>query len=529
MWFGTSILKLTLIFNSVTVIRSLPRNHYTEPWYENGQASSEISRITQRSYEPSSNRNAEERIYDTSFTNRDQMYQQRRADFNSHRQQAYTTPSRVDTRSEDFLKPRWYNSQEKITQQQQQEKLLRVILQPEFERTDHFLTTPNSKLVYGFPRENPTDVRADGNRENHSKQRFDNFYSSHEGFSRENPNYKRSHNVTFPGKSARVIPENKGGNYHGQDVISRFDESDTERHHEKRRNLNGNSRTNNNNAEGLNEEIQIRIVTERQSPRSPLQEAHIEIQLFQNGSKPVIKPIVTPVMLNHTKKPTADASDKIVNRNITNPVNTNQTKITRPTGDIIFPDVKRRHKFTPRNIKCAKGNTFCERVDDEYPSDCINDLLKKDGVKFQQLFGSDVILEPNVTQRIDPFDENPMCPAVEKLIYPQTAKNKDNKWLFIVNHGNSVQGVKVETCIRESTCMLTEGFPFGYTTMCKQKYILRKLVTLSEDGTTFKYDSFRLPSCCACFVKSNPAARSGLILSPKNTTPAITTKKNRRK
>lgn len=120
-------------------------------------------------------------------------------------------------------------------------------------------------------------------------------------------------------------------------------------------------------------------------------EAHIELQLFQNGSKPVIKPIVTPVMLNHTKNPTADANDRIVNRNITNTANTNQTKIIRPTGDIIFPDVKRRHKFTPRNIKCAKGNTFCERVDDEYPSDCINDLLKKDGARFQQMFGSDVV------------------------------------------------------------------------------------------------------------------------------------------
>lgn len=115
------------------------------------------------------------------------------------------------------------------------------------------------------------EVRTDGNRENRSKQRIDQFYSSHEGFARENPNYKRSHNVTFPGKSARIIPENKRGNYNGRDVISRFDESNDEHHHEKRRNLSGISKPKISSPENFNEEIQIRIVTERESPRSPLQ------------------------------------------------------------------------------------------------------------------------------------------------------------------------------------------------------------------------------------------------------------------
>lgn len=103
---------------------------------------------------------------------------------------------------------------------------------------------------------------------------------------------------------------------------------------------------------------------------------------------------MTPVSSNQTKKPALDVTDRIVNnnRNQTNSNKTNSTKIpTRPSGDIIFPDVKRRHKFTPRNIKCAKGDTFCEKVDDEYPSDCINEVLKKEGQKFQQLFGSDVV------------------------------------------------------------------------------------------------------------------------------------------
>lgn len=135
----------------VAVLKSLPRNHYTESWYDSGQVSSEISRLTQRSYEP---RNVEERLYDTSFSgirNREEVYQPRR--------QTYSTP----TRPEDLIvpgpRPRWYNGPENSPEkavQQQQRQLLQVILQPEIERTDHYLTTPNTKLSYGFSRQAPS-------------------------------------------------------------------------------------------------------------------------------------------------------------------------------------------------------------------------------------------------------------------------------------------------------------------------------------------------------------------------------------
>ncbi|KAG8223851.1 hypothetical protein J437_LFUL007872 [Ladona fulva] len=54
---------------------------------------------------------------------------------------------------------------------------------------------------------------------------------------------------------------------------------------------------------------------------------------------------------------------------------------------------------------------------------------------------------------------------------------------------------------QESQCSLTEGFPLGYKTVCRQKYIYRRLLALNEDGKTHS-DMFRLPSCCACFLKS---------------------------
>lgn len=82
------------------------------------------------------------------------MYPQRQ-DFNVRRQQTYTAPPMEVSNSEDFLKPRWYNSQEKFTQQQQEQKLLEKFLNPQLQRTDHFLTTPTSKSAYGFPRDIP--------------------------------------------------------------------------------------------------------------------------------------------------------------------------------------------------------------------------------------------------------------------------------------------------------------------------------------------------------------------------------------
>lgn len=48
---------------------------------------------------------------------------------------------------------------------------------------------------------------------------------------------------------------------------------------------------------------------------------------------------------------------------------------------------------------------------------------------------------------------------------------------------------------------MTESFPYGYTTECKQKYIYRHLLALNERGEQVK-DLFRLPACCKCIIRS---------------------------
>ncbi|XP_073978887.1 spaetzle domain-containing protein isoform X2 [Rhodnius prolixus] len=173
------------------------------------------------------------------------------------------------------------------------------------------------------------------------------------------------------------------------------------------------------------------------------------------------------------------------------------------SDSLIFPDDTGAQKFTPKFGKvtpaCANGTTFCETVD-SYPSQYLENILANSGKQFNGLFGND-LLNNSLTQRLD-FDENPLCQSVEQVVYPKTAKNKDNQWLFVVNQGEYRQGIRIEKCVAPSgtqSCAFTEGFPIGYRTECQQKHIYRRLLALNEDGKTVT-DSFQLPSCCACVV-----------------------------
>lgn len=50
--------------------------------------------------------------------------------------------------------------------------------------------------------------------------------------------------------------------------------------------------------------------------------------------------------------------------------------------------------------------------------------------------------------------------------------------------------------------MFTEGHLPGYTSSCKQKFIYKKLLAFTPEGKAMP-DTFRLPSCCVCHVKSS--------------------------
>ncbi|KYN15238.1 Protein spaetzle, partial [Trachymyrmex cornetzi] len=192
---------------------------------------------------------------------------------------------------------------------------------------------------------------------------------------------------------------------------------------------------------------------------------------------------------------------------------------------IIFPDGRVSMSETPMlpTLTCRKS-TFCENVAD-YPRQLVNSAIQRN-ISLRFLESVDTVDSMSdigdVEQRIDTVSrESVLCPIREQVVYPQTAQNKENQWLFIVNQDDLKQGIRIEVCLNEGQeCNMVEGFAEGYKTSCKQKYIYRELAAVGSDGNIFK-DQFRFPSSCCCHVKftGDPTARLGLRLNlPVNQT-----------
>lgn len=54
----------------------------------------------------------------------------------------------------------------------------------------------------------------------------------------------------------------------------------------------------------------------------------------------------------------------------------------------------------------------------------------------------------------------------------------------------------------DKRCQMTDSFPNGYVTECKQRYISRHLLTYNADGRTIEKKLFKIPSCCQCVVRN---------------------------
>ncbi|ODN06406.1 Protein spaetzle [Orchesella cincta] len=155
--------------------------------------------------------------------------------------------------------------------------------------------------------------------------------------------------------------------------------------------------------------------------------------------------------------------------------------------------------------KCAALGGYCTEID-SYPRSFFNQILNK-------------TLSPDIFKNI--FGETTDNKTVEHTIYPKAAQNRKGKFMYIVNHDEYLQGIRVETCTKErDTCNMfdeqgLEGHLPGYTSICKQKYIYKKLLAFTPDGKAMP-DTFRLPSCCVCHIRSkfisdriNPGADIG--------------------
>lgn len=179
-----------------------------------------------------------------------------------------------------------------------------------------------------------------------------------------------------------------------------------------------------------------------------------------------------------------------------------------PEDKFLFPDSARLRAPEVGPVPKCKGLTFCEEVPD-YPTDVINDAIMKNKA-LQNYENVDVI--DSISQRVDVSDTEALCRAKERVIYPKSAETIDKEWLFVLNHQNFTQGVRIELCEEEGqACKLFDGFAEGYVTSCKQKYIYRELTAVVADGT-IGHEFFRFPASCCCSTKfTGTISRLGLF------------------
>ncbi|XP_011505471.1 PREDICTED: protein spaetzle isoform X2 [Ceratosolen solmsi marchali] len=199
----------------------------------------------------------------------------------------------------------------------------------------------------------------------------------------------------------------------------------------------------------------------------------------------------------------------------------------RKDGKIIFPSDdtdNQPQRYVPEPSPICENSTFCENILN-YPNDLVETALRMNkNLKF--LPGVDLV--PDVVHRVNvPPEDYPLCDSKEMVIYPKAAKNQDKEWIFVINQGDFIQSVRVETCVKEnSVCNLVDDFAEGYKTTCKQKYIYRQLMAISSTGQ-IKPEVFKFPVSCCCHVKftGNPLIRMGLGVNKKKEFSALNSRK----
>ncbi|KAK7069172.1 Spaetzle [Halocaridina rubra] len=97
------------------------------------------------------------------------------------------------------------------------------------------------------------------------------------------------------------------------------------------------------------------------------------------------------------------------------------------------------------------------------------------------------------------------CPYESEYIMPRAALNNNGDWMFLVNvnevSSEYTQLVESKKCIT-NTCSGACSIPDGFTAVCQQQYVQKRLIALEGTGSRLATDTFWFPSCCVC--KINP-------------------------
>lgn len=98
--------------------------------------------------------------------------------------------------------------------------------------------------------------------------------------------------------------------------------------------------------------------------------------------------------------------------------------------------------------KCSGGKTFCENFN-SYPKYQIQDMLLKNPTMYNSFWGRDEV-PIDIINRVAGDEERFLCSSIDRTIFPNAGKNKNQKWKYIINQpeGSYKQGIRIETCRR---------------------------------------------------------------------------------
>ncbi|XP_057330494.1 protein spaetzle-like [Microplitis mediator] len=164
----------------------------------------------------------------------------------------------------------------------------------------------------------------------------------------------------------------------------------------------------------------------------------------------------------------------------------------------VIENVKKEDDFLNFTSPCNTTTTFCEEVPD-YPTYLVNKIAIEEIPNIKLLQQKE---KEEIMIRIGGNDEESLCKSESKLIAPKAALTQDNQWKYIYNDPKFVQTTRVDICRHEKEPCNYINNLYGLQTICKQQYIYRKFVTLTQDGKITS-DMFRIPSSCCCSIKIN--------------------------
>ncbi|XP_034943885.1 uncharacterized protein [Chelonus insularis] len=154
-------------------------------------------------------------------------------------------------------------------------------------------------------------------------------------------------------------------------------------------------------------------------------------------------------------------------------------------------------------IKCKNEFGICEEIPD-YPSYLLEkELDANPAFRYLEVNETDKEISVVIGNRFGEPDFQPLCHSMRQYLRPKSARTELDELLFVVNNENFVQIIEVEICNNhQKTCDFSENFPAGYTSVCEQKYVNRKLLAI-DSSKKLSPKIFKIPAGCCCGVKFN--------------------------